>query len=54
MRNKSTLVTFNVKAKIVGSNFNRGIRYWIGLKLMHLASRIMKTKIEVSVEQENT
>lgn len=43
-------ITINVKAKIKGGEKLMKIRFWIGTKLIQLATFIMQTEVEVSVE----
>lgn len=47
---KST-ITINVKAKVRHGNWFMKLRFWIGGKLILLAEWIMRTEIEVEVQQ---
>ena len=46
---KDTII-IDIKANINGGEKLMKIRFWIGTKLIQLASFVMRTEIEVSIE----
>jgi len=46
---KDTII-IDIKANIKGGEKLMKIRFWIGTKLIQLASFVMRTEIEVSIE----
>lgn len=43
-------ITIDVKATVKGQT-TRKVRYWVGIRLMMLASWLMKTEIELELEE---